>query len=254
MKGIVIESYQAAFPEPFAIAKGERLILGKRDAEWPGWVWCTNQAGESRWVPEGYIDVSGTQGVALRDYESTELTVEEGEEVQLHYFESGWYWVTDRRGQSGWVPARHVQALAPDLRQAGLEDAACIVELIQQLAGSLGETSPLSQDYVLKYLAVPGNHILLAESQKKAIGLISYSIRPNLYHAGDSCLIEELVVHESQRGLGVGGALMEHLLAQLEALGVEEVSVSVMPENLDALKFYRRYGLTDEAIFLEKHL
>jgi ribosomal protein S18 acetylase RimI-like enzyme len=79
-------------------------------------------------------------------------------------------------------------------------------------------------------------------------------IRPNLYHAANSALIEELVVRESARGRGVGGALMSELLRRLSAQGCAEVSVTTMPDNDGAIRFYRSHGLVDEAVFLEKHL
>ncbi len=32
-----------------------------------------------------------------------------------------------------------------------------------------------------------------------------------------------------------------------------EVSVTTMPDNQGAIRFYKRHGLVDEAVFLEKH-
>ena len=63
----------------------------------------------------------------------------------------------------------------------------------------------------------------------------------------------DLVIAASHRGRGVGGALLEALLARLEKDGCAEVSVTTMPDNEGALRFYRSHGLTDEAVYLEKH-
>ena len=129
-----------------------------------------------------------------------------------------------------------------------------IVELIAELTRTLGETSPITAGYVQEYLAFPGCHVLWAEEEGRLVGVLSYSIRPNLYHAANSALIEELVVRESARGRGVGGALMSELLRRLPAQGCAEVSVTTMPDNDGAIRFYRSHGLVDEAVFLEKHL
>jgi ribosomal protein S18 acetylase RimI-like enzyme len=43
-------------------------------------------------------------------------------------------------------------------------------------------------------------------------------------------------------------------LAQGQASGWAEVSVGVMTDNFRAQEFYRRHGLVDEALLLEKHL
>lgn len=143
---------------------------------------------------------------------------------------------------------------AVKVREAGPGDEASITALIHELAAGHGDTSPLTADYAREYLLAPGCHVLLAERGGRAAGLLSYSVRPNLYHAGSSALIEELVVAAGARGGGVGGALLEHLLAHLEATGCAEVAVSTMPDNEGAQRFYRAHGLLDQAVLLEKHL
>ncbi|HVP58511.1 MAG TPA: GNAT family N-acetyltransferase [bacterium] len=139
------------------------------------------------------------------------------------------------------------------VRDAEPQDASVIAGLISHLAAAMGEASPVTEAYVAKYLASPGSRALLAEVGGKAVGLLTYSVRPDLYHAATTCLIEELVVVETMRGQGVGTALLEELFSRLTALGCAEVSVTTLPDNADAIKFYKDHGLTDEAIFLEKH-
>ena len=139
------------------------------------------------------------------------------------------------------------------VREARPGDEPQIARLVRELAGPGDEASPVTPEYVRGYLAFPGNHVLLAEDEGRVIGLLSYSVRPDLYHAGNSALIEELVVHAPERGRGVGSALMNELLRRLEASSCAEVSVSTMPDNVGAQRFYRAHGLRDEALFLEKH-
>jgi ribosomal protein S18 acetylase RimI-like enzyme len=66
-------------------------------------------------------------------------------------------------------------------------------------------------------------------------------------------LIEELVVSANWRGHGIGSALMNALLRHLRKQGCAEVSVTTMPDNAGAIRFYQSHGLTDEALYLEKH-
>lgn len=139
------------------------------------------------------------------------------------------------------------------IRSAQTKDAAAIVRLISEMAGMDGDSSPIAQDYAAYYLSCPHSYALLAEEEGQAIGLLSYSIWPNLYHAGDACLIEQVIVQEGARGCGVGGALMEELFQRLVALDCVEVSVSVMPDNRRAISFYKSHGLTEEVVLLEKH-
>ena len=49
--------------------------------------------------------------MALCDYEATELSVSVGEELIMGKEESGWIWCTNQDGESGWVPAEHVERL-----------------------------------------------------------------------------------------------------------------------------------------------
>jgi ribosomal protein S18 acetylase RimI-like enzyme len=140
------------------------------------------------------------------------------------------------------------------LRDAMPDDAPEIATLIQDLAQSIGEASPITPAFVETYLGFPGCCILLAEEEGQIAGLLSYSIRPNLYHNGDTALIEELIIMHPWRGQGLGSALLEELFARMKTTGCVEVSVSVLPDNQGAIRFYHSHGLVDEAIHLEKHL
>jgi len=139
------------------------------------------------------------------------------------------------------------------VRAARLEDAADTVELVSGHASAFNENSPLTAGYVARYLASPASAVLLAEVEGQVAGLLSYSLRPDLYHVGDACLIEELVVREGRRDQGIGGRLMAALFARLAGSECAEVSVAVMPDNLRAINFYRSRGMTDEATLLELH-
>ena len=139
------------------------------------------------------------------------------------------------------------------IRAAKPEDTETIVRLVRGHAAIAGEQSLISASYVATYLAFEHNDILLAERDGQIIGLVSYSIRPDLYHAANVCLIEELIVASEWRGQGAGRALMTGLLDRLNSLKCAEVSVAVRSDNSPAIRLYQSQGLTDEALFLEKH-
>ncbi len=140
------------------------------------------------------------------------------------------------------------------IRDASDADAEVVVELVQELAESAGESSAITTENVISYLSTPGSAILLAEEDGQVIGLLSYATRPNLYHAAPSCLIEELVVCRAARGRGVGGALLHAVLDRARAADCAEVSISAMPDNARAIALYKRLGFTDEAVLLEQHM
>ena len=107
----VIEDYISPYTEPWIMAQGEILAVGEKDSEWTGWIWCTNKEGESRWVPENYLEIHGNSGKAKQDYNSTELSVKVGEELIIEKEEAEWYWCTNQEGKSGWVPIKNVQII-----------------------------------------------------------------------------------------------------------------------------------------------
>lgn len=101
----VTKGWTAIYTNPLTVQAGEQLTVGRRDDEWPGWVWCETQTGVGGWVPESLLDEAGCARTA---YIARELTVAVGDEVTLHQLESGWYWATAAPGQSGWLPASHL--------------------------------------------------------------------------------------------------------------------------------------------------
>ena len=106
----VVGSHRAVYTEPLTLRQGERLRWEDEECEWPGWIWCTAASGESRWVPENWVQKEGEFCVLQRDYTTTELSVDQGETVTVESVESGWGWATNESGRSGWVP---LECLAP---------------------------------------------------------------------------------------------------------------------------------------------
>ena len=106
----VIADYQAPYPDPIQVNAGEKITIDRNEkTDLVGWVWCTDQAGKSGWVPEAYIEHQGETGIMLNDYNAIELTIHIGEILTFHKAESGFFWVTNHAGQQGWVPASHVE-------------------------------------------------------------------------------------------------------------------------------------------------
>jgi uncharacterized protein YgiM (DUF1202 family) len=103
-----ISEYRAGYPDPISISAGQELAVGEKQSEWPGWLWCIDRDGKSGWVPEVYVERQDAVAVALCDYDAVELSVHAGEELILGTEESGWFWCTNRTGQSGWVPVEHL--------------------------------------------------------------------------------------------------------------------------------------------------
>ena len=139
------------------------------------------------------------------------------------------------------------------VRDASAADAVAVVHLVAELADSEAWPLELTEEYVPAYLGFPGTHVLLAEQDGRAVGLLAYSLRPGLFHGGSWGCIDELIVTATAQGKGVGDALVSEALRRFEALGCREAAVSTELDNDRAAALYRKHGLTDESRQLEKH-
>ena len=111
----VVTAYQAPYADPIIVrAGGQVSIDSARKTDCVGWVWCTNRAGKSGWVPETYLERHGNIGYMRCDYDAIELTIQVGDILTVHKAESGFFWVTDQSGRTGWVPSTHVELSTDD--------------------------------------------------------------------------------------------------------------------------------------------
>ncbi len=103
----VVQAYERAYPDPIAVAAREPLTVGEEDSEYPGWIWCTNCAGKSGWVPLDCVDRSAAQ--AIYDYSALELSAGEGEELAVESVKNGWAFATNSAGETGWIPIANLE-------------------------------------------------------------------------------------------------------------------------------------------------
>jgi GNAT superfamily N-acetyltransferase len=97
------------------------------------------------------------------------------------------------------------------------------------------------------------HEINLATAAGETAGFLAYSLNPNLWHAADCCLVEDLYVRAAWRGKGIGRALVARVMAEGARRGWAEVAVSTGRDNPAARSLYRGQGLDEEYVLLEKH-
>jgi ribosomal protein S18 acetylase RimI-like enzyme len=139
------------------------------------------------------------------------------------------------------------------VREAGRGDEAIVAELVCELARAEGETAAATPELVAAYLDFPLSGALLGELDGEPVGLLTWFVRPGLYHGGRWGYIDELFVRERARRRGVADALLEAVMVRFADAGCVEASVSTMPDNEPAKTLYRKHGLVDEALLLERH-
>jgi hypothetical protein len=98
----VTAPWTASYDPALAVRAGERLAVGRRsDDEWPGWVWCENASGLGGWLPAEAVAADR----AVEAFDTREMTVAEGDEVEPGERRAGWTWCR-LAGREGWVPDR----------------------------------------------------------------------------------------------------------------------------------------------------
>ncbi len=112
MRAVVTRAHRSAYPEPIAGKAGDTLALGQRDDEWPAFIWAKAASGREGWVPDAFIEISGSSGTLTRDYVARELTLSEGAAVEVLEEAGGWAWCRTDDGELGWLPLTHIAPAA----------------------------------------------------------------------------------------------------------------------------------------------
>ena len=100
-------------------------------------------------------------------------------------------------------------------------------------------------DSVLYYVAERGGAI---------VGFGSLHIELLLHHAGLVGEIQELVVHETVRGEGIGRELISRLEKDAEKRGCTSIEVTTKKRRVAAQRFYKRAGFGQTHVNFTKEL
>ncbi|MGD8193648.1 SH3 domain-containing protein [Herbiconiux sp. P18] len=107
MRCLVIADHEIPARAPLKLGPGDVVQVGERDTEWPAFVFVRAAQGMG-WVPWRHLDIDGSVGTVRVGYDTTELPVSSGEEVDVLEDDphSGWSWCGNTDGREGWIPHR----------------------------------------------------------------------------------------------------------------------------------------------------
>lgn len=110
----VRRAHLSRYPHPIEFCAGERLTLGRRDDEYPGWVWTRTANGNAGWAPLALMRVAedGRYALAQQDYCARELNTAIGDLLDVQRELNDWSWVMRPDGETGWVPSATLERLA----------------------------------------------------------------------------------------------------------------------------------------------
>jgi [ribosomal protein S18]-alanine N-acetyltransferase len=124
------------------------------------------------------------------------------------------------------------------LRPMTTADLPEVVELEQAVFGDEAWTTQM----LLGELEQGSRYYLVASEADKIVGY------GGLLGVGDQGDVVTLAVAVSHWGLGIGGALLEALMAEAARRGCAELFLEVRTDNVRAQQLYRRHGFTEIGI------
>ena len=94
---------------------------------------------------------------------------------------------------------------------------------------------------VLRHYTPPKGECLLATVDDTPVGILM------LKDLGDTvCEMNRMFVHDSARGMGVGRALLNRLMARAVEMGFTRMNLSALPRHHEAIALYRSCGFVDD--------
>ena len=147
---------------------------------------------------------------------------------------------------------------SPAIRPARAEDFPSILSLLGQLTDAMEAPVAALPERVAyniqRFMQSPDHAVLVAERRGDVLGLISLNIRRTLLNPRPVALIDELVVADSARGMGVGRQLIAEAVRYARQQGCCELEVGTERANTAAQAFYRECGFDQEHVLLEMEL
>ena len=141
---------------------------------------------------------------------------------------------------------------APRVRPAELGDAHDVARLL----GDLGY--PCSRDEAAERIAVvrhdPRQHLLLAEIDGDACGLVSLYTLYSVVHGTELARITALVVSPACQRQGIGRRLLREVELISRRTGVSRIEVTSNQRREEAHAFYRDCGYSDGSLRFVKAL
>jgi GNAT superfamily N-acetyltransferase len=134
------------------------------------------------------------------------------------------------------------------IRVARPGDESVLFELIQELAHFehlthlvTGSASDLARDLFGERRAAEA---LLAERDGQALGFALFFTTYSTFLTRPGLYLEDLYVRESERGRGIGKALLERVIELARERGAGRLEWSVLDWNANAIAFYEKMGAT----------
>lgn len=132
------------------------------------------------------------------------------------------------------------------LRQAIAADVAQLCELLSVLFAQEADFTPDAQ------LQARGLHLIVEQPEvgriycatdgDAIVGMVSILFTVSTAEGGRAAWLEDMVVHPSRRGRGIGERLLHKAISEARAAGCTRITLLTDATNRSAMRFYGRAG------------
>lgn len=114
--------------------------------------------------------------------------------------------------------------------------------LLGDISALYKQLSPGSPDVEFSALShtIRNSFLFVARTDDRVIGMATLSVAVTLH--GKCGHVDDVVVHETHQGHGVGRLLMERVIEHAKNLSVKELNLTSRPSRVRANKLYPRLG------------
>lgn len=140
-----------------------------------------------------------------------------------------------------------------EIRAATPADAPALLPLVVEMGVGFHHPPRADEALIGRYLRQDGYGILLAVLNDEVVGFLAYTVHLDLYMGNPTGEIVDMLVTEPVRGMRIGSALVEEAMRIFKEAGCSQAQVITGVENEPAKRAYKKAGLVDELLCLQRH-
>jgi GNAT superfamily N-acetyltransferase len=141
------------------------------------------------------------------------------------------------------------------IRPAGPDDFDAVTALLEELGRPAVNDRETCRQVYARDLEDPDTaHLLAADADGRIVGFCSLHFRSRLNQVSREAWVPDLIVAEAARSKKVGHALLSEAEERARERGCHELRLESAHWRTDAHRFYRDFGLTDDALAFGERL
>jgi ribosomal protein S18 acetylase RimI-like enzyme len=139
-----------------------------------------------------------------------------------------------------------------EIRNCTADDLEQVCRLLAQLWPETEVITPETRRCFAAGLHSTTQRYICAASDAEVVGFCSLNVTNSLWQQGPMGHVDELVVDQRHRGLGIGSALLQHMQGIALEMGCKRLELDSARHRIEAHAFYERLGFENRALLFSK--